>query len=594
MSRAPLASGPQKAANSGTRTQRSFLQIRPRGTADTAPLSFAQRRFWFLEHWTGGTAVHNMPLITRLTGQLDTRALERGLRHLAMRHEILRTRIIVDGDEPVQKIEPAPVCPVQVIDLSGDANPEARASEWLESEVRRPFDLTKLPLLRASVLTIASDEQILALVAHHIIMDAWSIGLLRKELTALYEAECTGSAVDLPPLPVQYADFAIWQHAWTKSPAHDRQLDHWTRQLANVRPLSLPADRARPPVQTFRGAAVPFELNADTSARLKQVCLRQGITPAIALLTALYVLLARHSGQDDIAIGMPGANRNRTEIEGLIGLFLNTHVLRVSLRGNPTFRELLGRVRGVCLDAFSNNELPFDRIVEALQPGRDLSRPPLVQVMFVFQADTGLGVGRMTARPLLVRRTVSRLDMTWQFAEHGGCIRGFLEFSTDLFDEWRMTAMVRQYVRVLEAALTDGERRASDIALLSDSERRNILEDWSGMATGRHDDTVVSSLFEHWAAGTPDAVAVIADEEPCTYAVLNERANHLAHELIARGLGAEDLVAIAVPRTCRSAHGYAGGVESRRGVSPPRSRLSGCPPVVADRTRAAKLCVDAQ
>jgi amino acid adenylation domain-containing protein len=548
---AGVSEGRRRAAR---RREQDLQRIRPRRRAGAAPLSCAQRRFWFLAQWAPGAAIDHIPVVTRFTGDLDVAALDRALSRLATRHEMLRTRFVLERDEPVQIVEPAVTLLEQRLDFRGDPDVDARTAAWIAAEVRRPFDLTRLPLLRASVITTRADTHILVLVAHHIIVDAWSIGVLRRELTTLYEiergAEREGLASALPTLtalPVQYADYAVWQQEWIRGPIHDQQLAYWRRQLADLPTLALPTDRPRPPTQTYAGGVATFEVSEAASATLRQFSMTSSATLYMTLLAALYVLLAHYAGQDDVAIGMPVANRNRSEIEGLVGLFLNTLVLRARVRGDEPFRGLVRRVRQLCLEAYANQDLPFERLVEALQPARDPSRPPLFQVMFLFMPDAGVRLGSLNALPLAADTGLARFDQTWQVSDSRGRIRGSCEYNTDLFDRWRAEQMARSYVQLLESVAADIDRPVNRISVLSAADRATIAT-WTGVVEPAPEATVVD-LIEAQVTETPQALAVVCGEQSLTYEELNARADHLAQALAARGAGPERIVAIALPRS---------------------------------------------
>jgi amino acid adenylation domain-containing protein len=527
--------------------ERDDHQIRPRGS-NRAPLSFAQQRFWFFDRFAPRTAVYNMPIVTRLTGAVDIAALERSLQRLIGRHEILRTRVAMNEDEAVQVVEP--LCPVslEVIDVSGADDGEQQAAAWLDLEVRRPFDLSSLPLLRAHVVRTGAEDHILALVGHHFILDAWSIGILRRELMALYDAECNGCAVKLPPLPVQYGDYAVWQREWMCGAVHDRQLAYWKAQLAGLATLDLPTDRQRPTVQSFRGSTLPFELSEELTAELRRLSLRHGATLSMTLLAALQLLLARYSGQSDIGVGSPIVNRNRTEVEDVIGPFLNMVVLRSDVREGESFSELLHRVRGTALDAYANQDLPFERVVEEVQPARDSGRTPLFQVMFVFQPDTAIRLSSLRARPMLVNLGGARFDLTVQVSDASGRLRGLFEYNTDLFDGWRIQQIATHYARVLGAVVANPDRPIACVPLLTPREERSLIDAGSGSSSNAPVEGVMRRI-EAQAVSRPAGLAVVAGDEQLTYEALNARANQVARYLVARGVQAGDTVAMVLPRS---------------------------------------------
>ncbi|HEX8852008.1 MAG TPA: condensation domain-containing protein, partial [Pyrinomonadaceae bacterium] len=352
------------------------------------PLSFAQQRLWFFQEMYPGSAAYNMPIAMRLKGQLDVAHLRAALSEVVRRHEVLRTSIDLLDNEPMQLISEPEEIPLPVLDLSGlpAAEREKEARRLATEEVTRAFDLRRGPLLRGRVLRLSAEEHVLLLVIHHIVCDGWSIGVLLDEVTALYAAYTAGQEPTLPALPIQYADYAVWQREWLTGEVLEEQLAYWREQLSGAEPvLTLPTDRPRPQVQTLNGSHFEFAFPQDLPARLRQLCREEGVTMFMLLLAAFQALLSRYSGQTDVLVGTPIAGRNRKEVEGLIGFFVNTLVLRTDLSGEPGFRELLRRVKKVCLGAYAHQELPLERLVEELQPERSLSHAPLFQVLFALQ-----------------------------------------------------------------------------------------------------------------------------------------------------------------------------------------------------------------
>ncbi|HXT68240.1 MAG TPA: amino acid adenylation domain-containing protein [Vicinamibacterales bacterium] len=520
------------------------LPVLCRRSATTAPTSPAQRRFWFLEQLSPGTAAHHIPIVTQFSGAIDVPALESALRTITGRHEILRTRFVMLDGQPIQQIE-AEAPPFFVHrDFSRDADGHGGAHAWLQEHVRSPFDLARLPLFRAALATTSTTEHTLVLVAHHIVMDAWSAGVLRRELTALYEAERRRVPADLPTPVIQFADYAAWQAEMLGSDHYGRQTAYWTRHLADAPALTLVSDRPRPVVRTARGSTVPVRLDEPASAALRLLSRQVGVTLPMTLLAAYQVLLAHHSGQTDVAVGLPVANRNRTELEDLIGPFVNTIVLRTDLAGRLTVRDLLARVRAGSLDAYSNQDVPFERVVELLQPVRDLSRTPVFQAMFSFQPETGIRLAGVQARRQSLALDVSRVDVTLQLGDGPG-IGGFLEFSTDLFDIDRVAGWARHFSRILDAMAADTGRSIDSIALLTDESPR--------MPAGNPDPVValptITQEFEARVQQQPQATAVICGDRQHSYAELNARTNRLAAILRARGCAAETRVAVALERS---------------------------------------------
>src|SRR6185295_11218083 len=353
----------------------------PRAIAESdAPLSYEQQRLWFLDQLEPGRATYNVPMALRLRGALDAAALDAAIADVATRHDILRARVVTSADE--QRLIPANV-PVhlQPIDFIDAPDAESRALAWAEEDARRPFDLGAGPLFRASVAKIAATDHLLVVVFHHIVVDAWSIGIFCRELAASYSARIEGKSPELPELPIQFGDYAAWQRRALEGSGLDPLLTYWTKQLAGSEPLEFPTDRPRPSRQTFSGACESFQLTPLLTSSLRDLSRREGVTMFMTLLTAFKVLLSRYTGKQDVVVGSPAANRGRAEVEGLIGFFVNMLVLRTDVSGDPSFRALLKRVRKVCLDGYVHQELPFHKLVEALQPERDLRRPPLCQVL---------------------------------------------------------------------------------------------------------------------------------------------------------------------------------------------------------------------
>jgi amino acid adenylation domain-containing protein len=531
------------------------------GGAKSAPLSFAQERLWFLDQLTPGTAAYNLPTAVRLCGELNRAALEASLDEIVRRHEVLRTCFVAVEGKPVQMMAPSARLAVTVIDLG--PMPEAECAVEVQrlasEEARRPFNLAQGPLVRATLLRLSDQEHVLLLTLHHIVSDAWSRGVFNHELTALYDAFAAGRPSPLPALPVQYADYVVWQREWLRGAVLEHQLQYWRRQLAGVPVLELPFDYPRPAVETYRGARAAFRLPKQLRARLTALSRQEGVTLYMTLLAAFQTLLARYTGQDDIAVGSPIAGRNRAEFEGLIGFFVNTLVIRSDLSGDPTFRELLGRVREVALGAYTHQELPFERLVEELAPARSLSHSPLFQVMFVLQnaPQQTLELTAVSLEPMEVDSGASKFDLTLFMNEGTEGLSGQLEYDTDLFEAGTIRRMLGHWEVLLEGIAADPDRRLSELPLLPEAERRQLLVDWNrtGAAYPR---ACLHELFERQAAGTPGAVALLDEGERLTYAELNARANQLAHYLQRRGVGPEVPVGICVERSLEVVVGLLG------------------------------------
>ncbi len=554
------------------------------------PLSYGQQRLWFLDRLDPGSPLYNNFAALHLVGPLDPAALEQALNQVIQRHESLRTVFGEQDGRPVQTILDSHPVSLAVTDLS-NLSPDAREAEVLRlarAEGQHPFDLSVGPLLRGRLLRLSPDgsEHVLFFTMHHIVSDGWSVGVLIRELVACYEAAVSGHPAALPPLPIQYVDWAAWQRAWlagvdggSETTPLQQQLAYWRAQLADAPALDLPTDHPRPPVQTTHGANAWLPpVSSSLMQRLETVGRQENATLFMTLLAALDVLLYRHSGQmaRDLCIGTPVANRNRPETEGLIGFLLNTLVLRTSLEpsqpgGRLTFRELLRRVHQTALDAYAHQDVPFELLVEALQPTRDMSHSPLFQVMFDLQVEplAALSLAGVTARPLPVDPGTAKFDLALSLTyDRAQGLTGYLNYNTDLFDAASAERMVERFVALLESIAADPDRAVDDLPMLSPAEERQVLEAWNATDTGYSETRSVAVMFEAWAARTPQAVAVRMAEatatkatsggketgepaglEELTYAELNGRASQLAAYLRGLGVGPGDVVGLLLRRT---------------------------------------------
>ena len=440
------------------------------------PLSFSQQRLWFLDQLEPGNPTYNVPVAVRLRARLDREALARAVNEVVRRHEVLRTTFLVEGDQPVQVIAPEVNIPLEFSDLQGLAEAEARVVALAAEDARRPFSLGDGPLLRLTLLRLGVEEYVLLLAMHHIVSDGWSVGIFIRELVTLYQTFAAGRAPALPPLPIQYADFAVWQRDWLRGEVLQRQLEYWKRQLGDApAQLKLPTDHERPPVERFRGATHQFSLHAALTQALNDLSRQQDATLFMTLVAAFQTLLYRYTGEQDILTGTPVAGRNRTETEGLIGFFVNTLVLRTGFSGNPTFLELLGRVRKVTLEAYANQEVPFEKLVEALQPERSLSRNPLFQVMFTFLNEPTrrkLNLDGFDWNVLNIDRGMANRDLTLRMEETGGRLVGHLEYNSDLFEGDTVRRMAAHYENLLADIAARPDTRVSTLEMLSPEERR--------------------------------------------------------------------------------------------------------------------------
>ena len=532
-----------------------------------APLSLAQQRLWFLDQLEPGNLFYNIPTVIRLTGQLDQDALQAALDEIIRRHESLRTTFGDEDGQPVQIIhEHLPVEP-DIIDLRGlsDGEREQEAARLIRETVRTPFDLAAGPLLRARLIRLADDEHIAVLVMHHIVSDGWSMGVFVNELTTLYEAFVQGRPSPLPPLRIQYADYAIWQRQHFEGEALEKQLDYWRKQLEGLPPLlELPTDRPRPPIQTSNGATYTFRLSRELTDRLEQLSRDQGVTLFMTLLAGYQTLLSRYSGMEDIAVGSAVANRSRAELEPLIGFFVNTLVFRTDLSGAPSFKELLKRVREVTLGAFAHQDVPFEKLVDALQPERNLSHTPLFQVAFALQnlPMQARELPGLTVAPVEADSATAQYDLLLMVSEDDAGLAAAMQYNTDLFDESTIARMMRHWEMLLTGAVEDPNRPVTRLPLLTPEERQTILVDWNRTEVP-YPETTIHALFEEQARIRPDAEAAVfvhpdGREDVLTYAQLNARANQLAHHLIELGVQPNDIVGLSVQRSLEMVVGILG------------------------------------
>lgn len=505
------------------------------------PLSFAQQRLWFLDQLVPNTALYNLTLALSVRGEPDIPALARSINEVVTRHESLRTTFTTAGDAPMQLVAGRCELPMPVTDLRHlpPTEREEAAERLANADASAPFNLAIGPLLRVQLVRVNDEESILLATMHHIVTDGWSLGVFRRELVELYAAFREGRPSPLSPPPIQYADYAVWQRERLQGRWLDRLLSYWTEQLADLPKLHVPTDRLRPAVSTYAGALRTASFPAETWTSLKALSRREGVTPFMVLLAAFQVLLARYSGQDDVAVGTPIAGRDRTEIEGLIGFFVNTLVIRTNLEGNPPFRELLRRVSQVTLDAYAHQELPFEQLVEKLRPARDLGRNPLFDVMFQLQNVPSVGRREAAGRrmpPLRIDRGMANFDLALDLREGGERLEAYLEYSTELFDDATIARLLDHYGILLAGIAENPDRPIGDLPLLTASEREQIVVRWNptpGPSVPRY----VHRLFEQQVDRDPSAVAVDGDSQSLTYGELDARANRLASRLRELGVG---------------------------------------------------------
>jgi amino acid adenylation domain-containing protein len=559
--------------------------LAPRPRQGPLPLSLAQERLWFLEQLEPLGSVYNEIMALELEGALDQEALERSFAELARRHEILRTRIETTAEgQGTQVIDPAGGFQLRVVDLSSrpETGRRAEAERQAQSEAKRTFDLSR-ELFRVSLFRLSAEEHILVVALHHIISDVWSLlGVLRHELNTLYSAYKEGRPSPLPELEAQYADYAIWQREWLQGEILERQVGYWREQLHGMpAALELPTDRPRPAAPSYKGARLPLSLSKDLVASLEALGRREGATLYMTLLGALQVLLSRWSGQDDIAVGSPIAGRTHRKTEGMIGFFLNTLVMRTDLSGDPTFTELLGRVKNVALGAYTHQDLPFEKLVAELQPERDLSRHALFQVMFTLQNQplSSVQLPGLSWKQAPMPATTSKVDLAIEFFEMGSYLHGSVEYATDLFDSETIERLAGNFKTLLEGVATDAERPIWELPLLSDAERRQILREWNATEAEYPREKCLHELFEEQAQRTPDSVAVVYEDAHLSYGELNARANRVAHHLRSLGVGPDSRVGVGIERSLEMMVGLLAALKAGAAYLPiepghPRARLA--------------------
>ncbi|MDX6384576.1 MAG: hypothetical protein QOK48_2149, partial [Blastocatellia bacterium] len=518
-----------------------------------APLSFTQQQFWLLDQ-AEPDACYNICTALKISGQVEVDRLEQALNMIVQRHEVLRTNIVVNESGPMQVVAPSMQVPFDVSDLrqlSSSAR-ERAIQRLVADETEYQFDFSEGPLLQVKLLMVGSDEYVLLLTVHHLVCDGWSVGVFLRELGALYQDACAGRSSSLPELKIQYADYAAWQRERTQGPWFERQLDYWRKQMAGAAPvLDLPTDYARPEKQNVQGAQDSVLLPANLTAAIAKLSRAEGATLFMTLLAAFQTLLFRYSGQEDIVVGSPVAGRSMLETEELIGSFVNTLALRADLAGKPSFREFIGRVRTTTLGAFANQDVPFAKLVEELNPERKSNRTPLFQTMFVLQNTpaSDMAVEGLTLTPLKVPDEKSKFDLTLEAEEEADGLRLGFEYNAELFRPETISRMLGHFQNLLQAIVVNPDQRVTELPLLTDSEQDQILNGWNGNRRAFPQNSSIHTLFEAQVEKTPAAIAVEFQGESLTYRQLNQRANQLAHALRSRGIGPDKLVGICVHRS---------------------------------------------
>ncbi len=558
--------------------------VRPRPADVPARLSFAQERLWFLNQLDPSSTAYNMHEALRLHGPLDTASLEQAINFVIARHDILRTIFMTDAGRVTQEVVPELKIRLNLVDLSHTSPAEQEAAIELHAAAaaRHRFDLTIGPLLVVELLRLSADDHALLITMHHIISDAWSNGLFWSELSTAYEAITHRMVPSLPALSLQYADYAYWQRQWLNESLIQKQLDYWKAQLGNEQMIiQLPVDRPRAASQSYRGEMRSLRLPSHLLPALDTLCQGARTTPFMVALAAFQALLHRYTGQAEVSIGTPIANRNRPEIEPLIGFFLNTLVLKADLSDDPTFAALLARAKDTALDAYTNADLPFEKLVDELHPRRDLSHNPLFQVMLVYQdgAAKAHTLPGLTAQVIPVDGGVAKFDLTLFVTRQADGLELALEYASDLFDASTIDRLLSHLGVMLAAAMTDPEQRVSALPLMSVAERQQILVDWNATGADYPRDKCIHDLVEAYADQTPHAIAVVYDRETLTYAQLEARANQLAHHLIGLGVHPGSMVALCLERSLEMIVGILGVLKAGAAYVPldptyPRKRLA--------------------
>jgi amino acid adenylation domain-containing protein len=528
--------------------------ITARSRREPAILSFAQQQLFYLYLLNPQSSAYNLPIALRLRGQLHVSALLASIRTIIERHEVLRTTITLIDEQPIQVVAATPRLTPRLLDLSacGQAEQARLLDEVVADESAAPFDLTCGPLLRVTLLRLAATDHVLILNMHHIVSDGWSIGLLMQELNALYPALCARRPNPLAPLALQYADYAYWQRQWLQGSVLENHLSYWRQHLAGApTTLDLPADHLRPDAQSYQGQCLFFQLPLHLRAALYQLGQQEGATLFMTLLAAFQVLLSCYSGQEDFLIGTPVANRAHEETEGLIGCFINTLVLRCNLAGSPSFRMLVQRVREACLQAYAHQELPFEQLVEALRPERNSNYNPLFQVMFILQnaGETALRLPGLQVEAVAEQAGSAKFDLTLSLSESEQAFEGVLEYNSELFEQSSIARLQSHFLSILQEMVATPDRRITEISLLTPEEARYLLHELNPPFPARMPSCCLHHLVEAQARRSPDRVALVCGPASCTYRELDRRANALAHQLCALGVGPEVLVGICAQRS---------------------------------------------
>ena len=520
--------------------------------AEPLPLSYAQQRLWFLAQFEGVSSTYHIPVALNLRGKLDRVAWRRSLDRLVHRHEALRTVFVCPNGEPHVELLP-PDCGFRLLefDLEHENNPDQRLRQIIGEEAHGAFDLEHGPLIRGHLIRLAEEEHVFLLNQHHIISDGWSIGVLTRELAALYQAFVAEQPDPLSPLPLQYPDYAHWQRLWLSGQRLERQINYWRETLVGAPVLlELPTDRPRPSQQSFSGATFSFRVDAELTLALKQLSKRSGTTLFMTLLAGWAAVLARLSGQEELVIGTPTANRNRTELENLAGFFVNTLALRIDLSGEPSFTDLLERVRRIAIEAQDHQDLPIEQVVEIVRPPRRLDCTPLFQVMFSWESNKAESaqLPGLSISPIGAPTDAVKFDIELTMSEAGDELAGLFNYSTALFDASTIQRQQAYFIKLSQEMVANPEQRVNRVELLTSVERKLVLETWNETGVSYPVELCFHELFEQQVQRNPEAIAVVQDQVSLSYARLNGLANRLALQLVERGVKPDALVAVCTER----------------------------------------------
>ena len=574
-----IASRIEEAVSAGRKEEKPPLvkALREDQSGARLPLSFAQQRLWFLDQLLPNNHFYNILGAVRLAGSLDLKALERSVNEIVRRHEVLRTRIEIEAGEPAQVIDEWEPRRLEVVDLTSLPleERETEIGRTAREEAGTGFDLSQGPLLRVKVLKLEEEAHVALFTMHHIVSDGWSMGILVREAGALYRAYSAGEPSPLEELPIQYADFAVWQRQWLQGEVLEKKLEYWRNHLAGMEDLDLPTDHPRPATRSYRGGSLRFVADRELTRKLRELGRREGVTLFMTLLGGFDVLMSRYSGQHDIALGTDIANRNREEVEGLIGFFVNQLVMRVEVRPRENFSELLKRVREVCLEAYAHQDVPFEKLVEELRPERDLSHSPLFQTKLILENAPREGLdfresrsGSAGAGEVRVgsETHISKFDLMVSIMDIGMDIGrdlvGGIEYSRDLYEEGTIERLMSHYMNLLRAVVEESEKPISELSLLSEKEREQIVVEWNETGRSYPQDRHIHQLFAEQAERTPDQIALMCEGQWVSYRELDRRANRLAHYLQGLGVGPEALVGVCLERSVDMVTAVMGALKS--------------------------------